>query len=225
MIRIEVLTKDLNRINISSKKFEIARFGNSPGAKEHGPPVRRLQANPDGGWGGPSHHADRRGGAAKSRYEKAPDHVDPLPDRGVPGSADGGVVVGILRSPDSRSRRGSGGTGVTSGWRRPELPDPKRRRGHADPQAEEILRHDLIESIDAIRTMLLRNASAENLRVVMVTSAGGRRRENHPGKQPGDEPGPRRPQNAVDGLRPAPPRRPSAFRASHAAGLQRSRPE
>ena len=52
----------------------------------------------------------------------------------------------------------------------PELPDPRRRRV-ADPQAEEVLRHDLIESIDAIRTMLLRNAGVENMRVVMVTSA------------------------------------------------------
>lgn len=53
----------------------------------------------------------------------------------------------------------------------PELPDPKRLRAKADPQAEEIVRHNLIESIDAIRTMLLRNADAEKLRVVMVTSA------------------------------------------------------
>lgn len=53
----------------------------------------------------------------------------------------------------------------------PELPDPRRQRLGADPAAEEILRHNLIESIDAIRTMLLRNASSENLRVVMVTSA------------------------------------------------------
>jgi capsular exopolysaccharide synthesis family protein len=55
----------------------------------------------------------------------------------------------------------------------PELPDPKRSRAGADPQAEEAVRHNLIESIDAIRTMLLRNAAAENLRVVMVTSAVG----------------------------------------------------
>jgi polysaccharide biosynthesis transport protein len=53
----------------------------------------------------------------------------------------------------------------------PELPDPKRLRIGADPQAEELLRHNLIESIDAIRTMLLRNAVAEGMRVVMVTSA------------------------------------------------------
>jgi polysaccharide biosynthesis transport protein len=53
----------------------------------------------------------------------------------------------------------------------PELPDPKRLRLGADPRAEELLRHNLIESIDAIRTMLLRNAAAENMRVVMVTSA------------------------------------------------------
>ncbi len=53
----------------------------------------------------------------------------------------------------------------------PEMPDPKRHRVGADPAAEELLRHNLIESIDAIRTMLLRNADAENLRVVMVTSA------------------------------------------------------
>lgn len=54
----------------------------------------------------------------------------------------------------------------------PELPDP-RRRATADPQAEEIYRHNLVESIDAIRTMLLRNANQENLRVIMVTSALG----------------------------------------------------
>jgi polysaccharide biosynthesis transport protein len=53
----------------------------------------------------------------------------------------------------------------------PELPDPKRMRLGADPQAEELLRHNLIESIDAIRTMLLRNAVADGMRVVMVTSA------------------------------------------------------
>lgn len=53
----------------------------------------------------------------------------------------------------------------------PQLPDPKRRRGHIDPVAEEVLRHNLIESIDAIRTMLLRNTGADALRVVMVTSA------------------------------------------------------
>jgi len=53
----------------------------------------------------------------------------------------------------------------------PEMPDPKRLRAHADPKAEEVLRHNLIESIDAIRTMLLRNATTEDLRIVMVTSA------------------------------------------------------
>jgi succinoglycan biosynthesis transport protein ExoP len=55
----------------------------------------------------------------------------------------------------------------------PEMPDPKRMGIGADPATAEILRHNLIESIDAIRTMLLRNAVAENLRVVMVTSAVG----------------------------------------------------
>jgi capsular exopolysaccharide synthesis family protein len=49
----------------------------------------------------------------------------------------------------------------------PELPDPRQLR----VGVEEIVKHNLIESIDAIRTMLLRNAAAENLRVVMVTSA------------------------------------------------------
>lgn len=53
----------------------------------------------------------------------------------------------------------------------PELPDPKRQRQNADPIAAELLRHNLIESIDAIRTLLLRDAGTENLRVVMVTSA------------------------------------------------------
>lgn len=51
----------------------------------------------------------------------------------------------------------------------PEMPDPRRRL--ADPAAEALVRHNLIESIDAIRTMLLRNAGLENLRVIMVTSA------------------------------------------------------
>jgi polysaccharide biosynthesis transport protein len=53
----------------------------------------------------------------------------------------------------------------------PELPDPRRQRLGANPEADDLVRHNLIESIDAIRTMLLRNASAENMRVVMVTSA------------------------------------------------------
>src|SRR5262249_39368293 len=55
----------------------------------------------------------------------------------------------------------------------PELPDPRRLRIAAGTQAEEVLKHNLIESIDAIRTMLLRNATAEKLRVIMVTSAVG----------------------------------------------------
>jgi capsular exopolysaccharide synthesis family protein len=54
----------------------------------------------------------------------------------------------------------------------PELPDPRRKRV-ANSQAEELYRHNLVESIDAIRTMLLRNANAENLRAIMVTSAVG----------------------------------------------------
>jgi succinoglycan biosynthesis transport protein ExoP len=55
----------------------------------------------------------------------------------------------------------------------PELPDPRRIQFAADGQAADVYRHNLVESIDAIRTMLLRNASTENLRVVMVTSAVG----------------------------------------------------
>ncbi len=55
----------------------------------------------------------------------------------------------------------------------PELPDPRRLQSGADPQGQDAYRHNLIESIDAIRTMLLRNAPAENLRTVMVTSAVG----------------------------------------------------
>lgn len=53
----------------------------------------------------------------------------------------------------------------------PALPDPRRRSAH--PEEEELYRHNLIESIDAIRTMLLRNADTEGIRVVMVTSAVG----------------------------------------------------
>lgn len=52
----------------------------------------------------------------------------------------------------------------------PEMPDMRRRKG-LDPQAAELYRHHLIESIDAIRTLLLRSANTEALRVVMVTSA------------------------------------------------------
>ncbi|MBI2806382.1 MAG: polysaccharide biosynthesis tyrosine autokinase [Planctomycetes bacterium] len=55
----------------------------------------------------------------------------------------------------------------------PELPDPRHHRAGANPRELEIVRHNLIESIDAIRTMLLRNAGVENLRVIMVTSAVG----------------------------------------------------
>ncbi len=53
----------------------------------------------------------------------------------------------------------------------PELPDARKRKGVTNPQTEERIRHSLIESIDALRTMLLRNATQENMRVVMVTSA------------------------------------------------------
>jgi capsular exopolysaccharide synthesis family protein len=55
----------------------------------------------------------------------------------------------------------------------PELPDPRRLHLGSSSPAEEVYRHNLVESIDAIRTMLLRNAAAENLRTVMVTSAVG----------------------------------------------------
>jgi capsular exopolysaccharide synthesis family protein len=55
----------------------------------------------------------------------------------------------------------------------PELPDPRRLQRGADPQAQELYRHNLVESIDAIRTMLLRTAPTENLRTIMVTSAVG----------------------------------------------------
>ncbi len=55
----------------------------------------------------------------------------------------------------------------------PELPDPRRLQRGGDPQADEIYRHNLVESIDAIRTMLLRSAPTENLRTIMVTSAVG----------------------------------------------------
>jgi succinoglycan biosynthesis transport protein ExoP len=55
----------------------------------------------------------------------------------------------------------------------PELPDPRRLQAGGDPEAQEIYRHNLVESIDAIRTMLLRNAPTENLRAIMVTSAVG----------------------------------------------------
>jgi capsular exopolysaccharide synthesis family protein len=55
----------------------------------------------------------------------------------------------------------------------PELPDPRRLAAAGDAEAHEIYRHNLVESIDAIRTMLLRNAPTENLRAIMVTSAVG----------------------------------------------------
>lgn len=55
----------------------------------------------------------------------------------------------------------------------PELPDPRRASNGANPEADEIYRHNLVESIDAIRTMLLRNAPTDDIRTVMVTSAVG----------------------------------------------------
>lgn len=53
----------------------------------------------------------------------------------------------------------------------PALPDARRRA--ARPEDDSVYRHSLIESIDAIRTMLLRTADSEGTRVVMVTSAVG----------------------------------------------------
>ncbi|MCI0638810.1 MAG: polysaccharide biosynthesis tyrosine autokinase [Gemmataceae bacterium] len=50
----------------------------------------------------------------------------------------------------------------------PALPDPRRQN---KPEEIDLYRHSLIESIDAIRTTLLRNAQNEQRRVVMVTSA------------------------------------------------------
>jgi polysaccharide biosynthesis transport protein len=55
----------------------------------------------------------------------------------------------------------------------PELPDPRRVHSVANAEAQEIYRHNLIESIDAIRTMLLRNGPPDEIRTVMVTSAVG----------------------------------------------------
>lgn len=53
----------------------------------------------------------------------------------------------------------------------PALPDPRRIAAH--PEEEELYRHHLIESIDAIRTTLLRNGASDGIRVIMVTSAVG----------------------------------------------------
>src|SRR5262249_50340196 len=55
----------------------------------------------------------------------------------------------------------------------PELPDPRRLRIAAGTQAEEVLKHNLIESMHPVRTLLWRTATAEKLRVIMVTSAVG----------------------------------------------------
>ncbi len=54
----------------------------------------------------------------------------------------------------------------------PDLPPAVRLRlGHAAVAAPDIYTHSLVESIDAIRTMLLRDASVDSTRVIMVTSA------------------------------------------------------
>jgi capsular exopolysaccharide synthesis family protein len=53
----------------------------------------------------------------------------------------------------------------------PALPRTQRHRFIGGDETEDVHGHNLVESIDAIRTMLLRDASVKATRVVMVTSA------------------------------------------------------
>jgi capsular exopolysaccharide synthesis family protein len=169
--RIETLTKDLDRINISSKKYDLLDSE-----------IQQEQKN-----------VDRLFDLHKQAQmeEEAEARITPIGEAELQNRDSKKRLLMLILAPvgallltmfgvawwEFSARRVQEPEEVAAGLAIrvvgavPELPDPRRLRATADPQAEELLRHNLIESIDAIRTMLLRNAVAENLRVVMVTSA------------------------------------------------------
>jgi succinoglycan biosynthesis transport protein ExoP len=171
--RAEALSKDLDRVNISSKKYDLLDSE-----------IQQEQKN-----------ADRLFDVFKQAQmeEEAETRVTPIGEAELQNRDAKKRLLMLILAPiaaffasmlavawwEFAARRIHEPDEVVAGLAMrvvgavPELPDPKRQRIGADPQAEEILRHNLIESIDAIRTMLLRNAGVENLRVVMVTSAVG----------------------------------------------------
>ena len=168
--RAETLTKELERINISSKKYDLLDSE-----------IQQEQKN-----------ADRLFEVFKEAQmqENVEPRVTPIGEAELQNRDAKKRIIMLILAPfaaffalvfavawwEFAARRIHEPDEVVAGLAMrvvgavPELPDPRRLR-NPDPQAEELLRHNLIESIDAIRTMLLRNAAAENLRVVMVTSA------------------------------------------------------
>ena len=171
--RIDVLTKDLERINVSTKKYDLLDSE-----------IQQEQKN-----------VDRLFDVFKQAQmeEEAEARVTPIGEAELQNRDAKKRLLLLIFAPiaaffasmiavawwEFSARRIHEPDQVVAGLAMrvvgavPELPDPRRQRLALDPQTAEILRHNLIESIDAIRTMLLRNADIENLRVVMVTSAVG----------------------------------------------------
>lgn len=170
--RIEALTKDLDRINISTKKYDLLDSE-----------IQQEQKN-----------VDRLFDVFKQAQmeEEAEARIVPIGEAELQNRDAKKRILLLILAPvaafvlsmlgvawwEFAARRIHEPDEVVAGLSMrvvgavPELPDPKQMSLATDPQTAEALKHNLIESIDAIRTMLLRNAAAENLRVVMVTSAG-----------------------------------------------------
>ena len=80
-------------------------------------------------------------------------------------------LVGVLRTAHARAGRSRvAGLAMRVVGAVPEMPDP-RPASAPIRKRRKLLRHNLIESIDAIRTMLLAQCRPPRTRVVMVTSA------------------------------------------------------
>ena len=97
----------------------------------------------------------------------------------------------------------------------PALPRRVRRSGRpADEPRTAAWQSRLVESVDAMRTVLLHASRVEATRVVMVTSAVKGEGKTSLACHLADQPGPGRPQDAADRLRPPAARLPPPLRRS-----------
>ena len=220
--RVDIARQGPEAVNISTKKYDLLEAEIQQEQKN----VDRLfdvlkQAQMEE-EAEAAHHADRRGGAAKSRLQEAADLMLVL-------APAGGAVLPVLAVAwwEFAARRIHEPDEVVAGLAMrvvgavPELPDPQRARVGADPQAEEIY----AAQPDRVDRRHPHHAAAQRRRREPARRHGHQRRrrrgQDDAGQQPGHEPGPRRPQDAADRLRPAPPGGAPAVRAAAAAGLQR----
>ncbi len=103
------------------------------------------------------------------------------------------------RAKSAASTRWPTGLGLNIVGSLPPMPHGVRRPNLAGAAPENRLwQNQLNEAVDAIRTMLLHSSRSENLRVIMITSASGGRRQNVAGHPVGGQPGSSLAQNLAD---------------------------